>query len=102
MEFPYQQTFDAICAAVKAEKEPPFAIHVSVKAFQEAFNNHRDAVRQSQPESAPQLEPWRTELDEAIGHLGACCTQFVDTDDRIIREHVQAAHEILKIVRRQA
>jgi hypothetical protein len=76
----------------------------------EFFHNDHATVEQSYETALelakklvqPELAAWRTELDEAIGHIGACCMQFVDSDDRIIREHIQAAHEILKIVRRKA
>lgn len=50
----------------------------------------------------PQLEPWRDELSEIIGHLGAAITQSVANDDQIIMDHVKSAHEIAKIVRRKA
>lgn len=40
-EFPYQQTFDAICAAIDIHGVPKSA-GVSVRKFQEAFNSHRD------------------------------------------------------------
>jgi hypothetical protein len=80
----------------------------------EFFHNEHATVEQSyetalglakqlvDPVPVPELAPWRTELNEVIGHLGACCIQFVDSDDRIIREHVHAAHEILKVLRRKA
>lgn len=45
---------------------------------------------------------WRTELDEIVSHLGAAITQSVASDDQIIMDHVKAAHEIAKVVRRQA
>lgn len=45
---------------------------------------------------------WRVELDEVISHLGAAVMQSTDRDDRIIMDHVKAAHEIAKIVRRKA
>jgi len=45
---------------------------------------------------------WRDELSEIIGHLGSAITQSVASDDQIIMDHVKAAHEIAKIVRRKA
>ena len=48
------------------------------------------------------LEPWRDELTEIIGHLGAAIIQSTASDDQIIMDHVKAAHEIAKIVRRKA
>jgi hypothetical protein len=48
------------------------------------------------------LADWQIELDEVIGHLGAALMQSVSTDDRIIMDHVNSAHEISKIVRRKA
>jgi hypothetical protein len=65
LNFQYQRTFDAICAAVNADKTPPFAIHVSVKAFQDAFNNHRDAA--AQPASpAPAVDGERKALQRLV------------------------------------
>jgi hypothetical protein len=52
--------------------------------------------------STPELKPWRDELSEIIGHLGSAITQSVASDDQIIMDHVKAAHEIAKIVRRKA
>jgi hypothetical protein len=42
-EFPYQQTFEAIAAATEIypSKEQALGLSISVKKFQEAFNNHR-------------------------------------------------------------
>jgi hypothetical protein len=51
---------------------------------------------------SPELEPWRDELSEIIGHLGAAIIQSVASDDQTIMDHVKAAHEIAKIVRRKA
>ncbi len=48
------------------------------------------------------LEPWRDELSEIIGHLGSAIVQSCAKDDQIIMDHVKAAHEIAKIVRRKA
>lgn len=48
------------------------------------------------------LEPWRDELEEITSHLGAAIMQSTDKDDKIIMDHVKAAHEIAKIVRRKA
>ena len=48
------------------------------------------------------LEPWRDELAEIVGHLGAAIIQSTTSDDQIIMDHVKAAHEIAKIVRRKA
>ena len=44
-KFPYQQTFDAIAAAVSLypDKHDPSGISISVRKFEEAFNGHRDA-----------------------------------------------------------
>ena len=39
-------------------------------------------------------------IDEAMGHLGAACAQYIDSDDRIIREHVEKAYELLKLIHR--
>ena len=48
LEFPYQQTFDAICAAVDVLQGPQQTqLSVSVRKFQEAFNNHRDAINRA-------------------------------------------------------
>jgi hypothetical protein len=55
---------------------------------------HSDAVRE--------LEPWRSELEEITSHLGAAIMQSTDSDDKIIMDHVKAAHEIAKIIRRKA
>jgi hypothetical protein len=52
--------------------------------------------------TAGELKPWRVELDEVIGHLGAAVIQSTSSDDQIIMDHIKAAHEIAKIVRRQA
>jgi hypothetical protein len=52
--------------------------------------------------AVPQLEPWRIELDEIVIHLSAAVAQSIATDDQIIMDHVKAAHEIAKIVRRKA
>ncbi len=51
---------------------------------------------------AEALKPCRDELSEIIGHLGAAIVQSTDRDDRIIMDHIKAAHEIAKIVRRKA
>lgn len=53
-------------------------------------------------EAVRALEPWRDELSEIIGHLGSAIVQACDKDDQIIMDHVKAAHEIAKIVRRKA
>ena len=45
---------------------------------------------------------WRTELDEIVSRLGAAITQSIASDDQIIMDHVKAAHDIAKVVRRQA
>lgn len=45
---------------------------------------------------------WKTELSEIIGHLGSAIVQSTNSDDRIIMDHVRAAYEIAKVVRRQA
>lgn len=46
-QFAYQQTFDAIASAVSfyPDKHDPSGISISVRKFQEAFNNHRDAIK---------------------------------------------------------
>lgn len=54
------------------------------------------------PKAIPLDAKWRTELSEIIGHLGSAIVQSCDKDDRIIMDHVKAAYEIAKIVRRQA
>lgn len=59
-------------------------------------------TEQSVPKQSQALEPWRAELDEIVSHLGGAVMQSTDHDDRIIMDHVRAAHEIAKIVRRQA
>lgn len=46
-----------------------------------------------------QLKTWQTELDEIISHLAGAIMQSTDRDDRIIMDHVKAAHEIAKKVR---
>ena len=56
----------------------------------------------SSEQRAPELKPWRVELSEIIGHLGSAIVQSCDKDDRIIMDHIRAAHEIAKIVRRKA
>ncbi len=40
-------------------------------------------------------------LDEAMAHLGAACCQYIDSDDRIIRDHVEKAYELLKLIHRR-
>lgn len=61
----------------------------------------RSALRA--PDAGERITPrWRTELDEIVGHLGAAIVQSCDKDDQIIMDHVKAAHEIAKVVRRQA
>ncbi|MBN8978809.1 MAG: hypothetical protein J0I08_20265 [Rhizobiales bacterium] len=45
---------------------------------------------------------WTTELSEIIGHLGSAIVQSTNSDDRIIMDHVRAAYEIAKVVRRHA
>lgn len=50
----------------------------------------------------PQLKPWREELSEIIGHLSSAIVQSCDKDDRIIMDHVKAAYEIAKVVKRKA
>jgi hypothetical protein len=47
-------------------------------------------------------EHFETELTEIIAHLGAAIIQALPTDDKIIMDHVKAAHELAKVVRRQA
>lgn len=59
-------------------------------------------AKQSVPKQSQALEPWRVELDELVSHLGGAIMQSTDRDDRIIMDHVKAAHEIAKIIRRQA
>jgi len=41
-------------------------------------------------------------IDEAKSHLGAAIMQSVDSDDRIIMDHVRAAHVLLGVVRPDA
>lgn len=72
--------------------------HVQTKSADCSHSNEQSA----QGLSRASLEPWRIELDEVIGHLGAAIMQSVPADDQIIMEHVKAAHEIARIVRRQA
>ena len=71
-----------------------------------AAHDVAEALRRESPApsgvAVPELDPWRTELSEIIGHLGSAITQSVSSDDRIIMDHVKAAHEIAKIVRRKA
>lgn len=47
-------------------------------------------------------EHFKTELDEIIVNLSAAIGQSLPSDDRIIMDHVKAAHELAKAVRRQA
>lgn len=66
-----------------------------------------EAIRSSKAAAAEppreKINPrWRTELDEIVGHLGSAIAQSCAKDDQIIMDHVRAAHEIAKIVRRQA
>lgn len=56
----------------------------------------------SREQRAPELKPWQIELSEIIGHLGSAIVQSTNSDDRIIMDHVRAAYEIAKVVRRQA
>ena len=60
------------------------------------------ASPQNDGEAVAELKPWRDELSEIIGHLGAAITQSIASDDQIIMDHVKAAHETAKIVRRKA
>lgn len=53
-------------------------------------------------ERVAELEAWREELTEVVGHLGSAVVQSCDKDDQIIMDHVKAAHEIAKIIRRKA
>ncbi len=53
-----------------------------------------------QKEELPPV-PARDLIYEAFSHLGAAKCQFIDTDDQIIREHVEKAYELLKIVYRR-
>ncbi len=41
-------------------------------------------------------------LLEIIAHLGAAISQSIPTDDQIIMEHVRAAHELARILRKAA
>lgn len=59
-------------------------------------------TEQSGKQLSQALEPWRVELDELVGHLGGALMQSTDRDDQIIMDHVKAAHEIAKIIRRKA
>lgn len=40
-----------------------------------------------------------SDLDEAIGHLGAALVQSIDSDDQIIMGHVREAHDLIKRAR---
>lgn len=42
------------------------------------------------------------ELSEIIGHLGTAIAQSIASDDQVIMDHVKAAYEIAKAVRRKA
>lgn len=75
-------------AIIEISKEPP-TLTVGTRLYEEA-------------KSVPLEAKWRTELSEIIGHLGSAITQSCDKDDRIIMDHVKAAYEIAKVVRRQA
>lgn len=70
--------------------------------IRDLLNDRREAPASSGVACAPELEPWRDELSEIIGHLGSAIVQSCDKDDQIIMDHVKAAHEIAKIVRRKA
>lgn len=39
------------------------------------------------------------EIEEAIGHLGAAMAQQSPSDDKIIMDHVRAAHDLLRRAR---
>lgn len=49
--FPYQQTFDAIASAVSLypDKQDPSGISISVRKFQETFNNHHNTKTSAIP-----------------------------------------------------
>lgn len=57
-----------------------------------------DAIMISPPATLAPASP-RAILDEICGHLGAAVGQMLPSDDRIICEHVKAAHEFAKLLR---
>lgn len=46
--------------------------------------------------------PADTILLEIIGHLGAAISQTLPSDDQRIAEHVRAAHELARMLRKAA
>lgn len=61
----------------------------------------RSHVREDYGTTLPGV-PAKTMLDEICGHLGAARMQLLPTDDQIIAEHLIAAHDLAKILRRAA
>lgn len=86
---------EAITTALHVAKQNGATTHPKVKALRREAPAPAEGV-------TVELEPWRDELSEIVGHLGAAIVQSCAKDDQIIMDHVKAAHEIAKIVRRKA
>ena len=52
--------------------------------------------------AVPASVPSASLLDEIVGHLGAAISQSLPTDDQRIMEHVRAAYDYARIIRRAA
>ena len=48
------------------------------------------------------LIPSKDLISEAFSHLGAAKIQFIDSDDQIIKEHVLAAYELIRVLYRSS
>ena len=52
-------------------------------------------------EDLPPISP-KDLISEAFSHLGAAKIQFIDSDDQIIKEHVLAAYELIRVLYRSS
>ncbi len=50
----------------------------------------------------PASIPSAVVIEEIVAHLGAAMSQMIPTDDKYICEHVRAAHDLAKMLRRAA
>ena len=67
----------------------------SLAVFDQALNQISGMSEKLPPVPAKDL------IEEAFAHLGAAKIQFIDSDDQIIRDHVTAAYELIRMLYRR-
>ena len=65
------------------------------------FDQALDRIAFGKREEIPSV-PAKDLIEEAFAHLGAAKSQFIDSDDQIIKEHVLAAYELIRVLYRSS